>query len=121
MVGVPEEFKKFEPLLTHEGREGLRSSLRQYRETYGAEWLEKFKERNPDVVMIIDLCANHTAAEALDGFKDYVAGWIRDQSGDSMFTAMALQVGADAFIASSRHDLELIHGLILAEIERPRF
>jgi hypothetical protein len=122
MVAVPEEFERFTPLLSEQGKQDLIATIRDYRETYGVdEWLAKFKERNPNMIIVVDLCAYGTAAEALDHLKSWIAGVIDREAGNSRGKAFALQLAADAFLATSKREFESLHALVSAEMSRPIF
>lgn len=110
--------KKYEHLLTPAGREGLQVILEKYRKHYGADWLAKFKERNPFYIEVIDLCANGTADEAYEQLQLHVDAWIAEQAGDSKIARMGLEAMAEMFFKGQRPALAELHAMIRTEIDR---
>jgi hypothetical protein len=120
MVDLEGEFDKYKGLLTEQGRAAMSRSFTDYRQQYGAEWLAKWKERNPGYTLIVDLCANHGPTEAFEGLGKYVQELIDEEAGVSIQGTL-MKAAATVFLSGAENDVRKIHALIRDAIDKPRF
>jgi hypothetical protein len=119
-VRVIEEFEKYRTLLTSEGREELGAAMAAFRRSYGEEWLEEFKAKNPDYSLIVELAANYDFPQAFAELKKYILARIADENGGYL-QGRIFQGVAEAFLNGSHDELRILHSFVRAEIDRPRF
>jgi hypothetical protein len=122
-VTFPDEltskFEAFKPLLTAVGREGLAQVIRVYREKYGENWFAEYKARNADTAEIVDLICNNDFPAALDGLLQKTEVWI--EGIENHWSRAGVRLTIKLYLDGMKPDLEKLHTVIRAEIDRPRF
>lgn len=113
-------FAPFQALLDPETFNGLMAAIGEMRRQHGDKWQGYFNAEFPDFVLLIDLAANKTAAEALPLFRDYAISLVDDSDMDSWMKA-AGRLAASGWVRGNSAWLTDMHGRIRAEIDKPRF
>ena len=94
--------------------------MRQFKEAYGENWIAEFKAANPEMTIIVDLVANHTAQEAFSSLKEFVAEQIRE-SDLSIFAQIPVNTLAMATLNQNERNIYDTHKLLLDVIDKKRF
>jgi hypothetical protein len=115
-----DDVAQYQHLLTSAGREELLRVIAAFKQRYGENWLAEFKAKNPTYVDIVDLCANFEFEPAFAELKKIIAGKIA-AAGHGFFTEQIFSTSANVFLEGARGDLQILHGRIKGEIDKPRF
>jgi hypothetical protein len=117
-VAFSERLKTCEYLLTDTGRADLSGVIRDYMRAHGPRWLAELKKAEPDLCTIVDLCANHPFADALIELDARVEEWIAEDPSSVM--QVVYRGMKAATLRSYAPQLETLHAMIRAEIDKPR-
>lgn len=110
---------KYYFLVSENGGNQIVAELRRQKEIHGEKFLQEFKKDFPDLVIVVDVCANYPGEEAFVKFKEYVFDQIENI--ESVWEQMLIGQAAHKFIDQNKPALLTLHGKIRAEIDKPRF
>jgi hypothetical protein len=114
------EFQKYQFFISENGRREIINEMRKFKAQYGATWLKEFKRDFPDLVVIVDLIANHNATDAYLKFQEFVSKQI-DSEIKSVVLRVAAKTAAHTFLDSNKAEVFKLHSELKAEIDAPRF
>lgn len=112
--------EQFQTLLTDDGADYVVAGMQQFREAYGENWLEEFKQANPHLVFIVDIVANYEFDAALHAFRDHVINLINN-SEESELIKVGQKSLAKGLINANAGELQKLHSKLKSEINKKRF
>lgn len=118
MVSVTDRIMRYSEFLSEKGRADLAGAVAAWR-VQGDTWLEEFKAVEPELAELVDLIANYDFPDAFDRLKEMADEWIDGEP--NVFKRMGLRTAKDFTLDKARPDIEKLHVLVRAEIDRPRF
>lgn len=97
-------------LIQPNGEQIITNAVKAFRELHGEKWKEQFCKENPQLVFVIELCANYTGEDAFLKLKEIVA----EQTPDFFTRTFAMST-----IDLNKSRILNLHAYLKNEITRP--